>query len=291
MHGLAESSIVMRIAVASGKGGSGKTTVATSLALYWSSSHSVHFLDCDVEAPDAALYLNPELGPFQTVTRTVPVINHAVCNLCGQCSAACQHHALALAGSRVLVFPEICHGCGGCVLECPLGAIAEQPCGIGSLQEGQAGAIRFSHGMLNPVGTATVHLIRQVKRTEKEADIAIVDCPPGVSCPAVAAMEGADFVLLVAEPTRFGLHDLALAEELTRRMGLRRGVVINRYGLSDTRVEEFCDAAGLPVWGRIADDRRVAEAYARGEPPLYAAGAFRNAIEALAGRLSAEVLA
>lgn len=282
---------MIRIAVASGKGGTGKTTIATSLALFWSGRHSVHFLDCDVEAPDAALFLNPELGPPQPVTRAVPVIDAARCDLCGLCSAACRFHALAVAGSQVLVFPEICHGCGGCALECPRRAIVERPRAVGHLQEGYAGAIRFTHGMLNAGETATVHLIRQVQRAKAAVDISIVDCPPGVSCPAVAAVEEADAVVLVTEPTRFGLHDLILAEEMVRGMGLRAGVVINRYGLPDAGVEEFCASAGLPVWGRVPDDRRVAEAYARGEPPLYATDAFRNEIEAIAGCLFAEALA
>jgi MinD superfamily P-loop ATPase len=282
---------MIRIAVASGKGGTGKTTVATSLALFWARTRSVHFLDCDVEAPNAALLLGPVLDDAEQVTRPVPVVDESACDHCGKCSAFCRFHALAVTGTRVLVFPEICHGCGGCVAVCPKGAISEMPRSVGELAEGAAGAIRFSQATLNAGETATVQLIRAVRKRESAAEVVIVDSPPGTSCPVVAAVEGADWVVLVTEPTPFGLNDLVLAVEMTRRLGLRIGVVINRHGIGDNRVDRFCVSAGIPIIGRIADDRRVAEAYSRGESPFTKVPSFREEIAAIANRLAAVVFA
>jgi MinD superfamily P-loop ATPase len=276
--------------VASGKGGTGKTTVATSLALLLARKGSVHFLDCDVEAPNGALFLRPVIDVIGQVTRLVPVVDESVCDHCGDCSAFCRFHALATTARRVLVFPEICHGCGGCALVCPRGAVSETPRSIGQIAEGSAGAIRFTQGLLNAGETATVHLIRAVRRRESAVDVAIVDSAPGTSCPVVAAVEGADWVVLVTEPTPFGLNDLGLAVEMTRSLGLRTGVVINRDGLGDDRIDRFCASAGIPIIGRIADDRRVAEAYSRGDLPLSSLPSFRAEMEAIAGYLAAEVL-
>jgi MinD superfamily P-loop ATPase len=249
----------------------------------------VHFLDCDVEAPNAALLLGPVLDDAEQVTRPVPVVDESVCDHCGECSTFCRFHALAVTATRVLVFPEICHGCGGCVAVCPKGAISEMPRSVGELTEGAAGAIRFSQGTLNAGETATVHLIRAVRKRGSAADVVIVDSPPGTSCPVVAAVEGADWVVLVTEPTPFGLNDLVLAVEMTRRLGLRIGVVINRQGLGDDRVDRFCVSDRIPIIGRIADDRRVAEAYSRGESPFTRVPSFREGIAGIANRLAAEV--
>jgi MinD superfamily P-loop ATPase len=282
---------MIRIAVASGKGGTGKTTVATTLALLLARNRSVHFLDCDVEAPNGALFLRPVIDVTGQVTRPVPVVDESACDHCGNCSAFCHFHALATTARRVLVFPEICHGCGGCARVCPKGAISETPRSVGQIAEGSAGAIRFTQGMLNAGETATVHLIRAVRRRESAVEVVIVDSAPGTSCPVVAAVEGVDWVVLVTEPTPFGLNDLGLAVEMTRRLGLRTGVVINRDGLGDDRIDRFCASAGIPIIGRIADDRRVAEAYSRGESPLSSLPSFREEIEAIAGHLAAEALA
>ena len=280
---------MIRIAVASGKGGTGKTTVATSLALLLARRCSVHFLDCDVEAPNGALFLRPVIDVTEQVTRPVPAVDESVCDHCGDCSAFCRFHALATTGRSVLVFPEICHGCGGCAQVCPHGAISETPRSVGQVAEGSAGAIRFTQGTLNAGETATVHLIHAVRRRESAAEVVIVDSAPGTSCPVVAAVEGVDWVVLVTEPTPFGLNDLGLAVEMTRSLGLRTGVVINRDGLGDDRIDRFCASAGIPIIGRIADDRRVAEVYSRGELPLSSLPSFREEIEAIAGYLAAEV--
>jgi MinD superfamily P-loop ATPase len=282
---------MMRIAVASGKGGTGKTTVATSLALCFARNLSVHVLDCDVEAPNAALFLKPVIDVTLEVTIPVPTVNQSLCDHCGECSAFCAFHALAATGKGVLVFPEICRGCGGCALACPKGAISETPRSIGQITEGSVGVIRVTQGMLRTGEIATVRLIRAVRRREPAADIVIVDSAPGVNCPVVAAVEGVDFVVLVTEPTPFGLNDLRLAVEMVGNLGLRTGVVINRDEPGDDCIDRFCASAGVPIIGRIADDRRVAEVYSRGELPFSALPAFYTGIEAIAGHLISKVLA
>lgn len=282
---------MMRIAVASGKGGTGKTTVATGLALLLSRNRSVHFLDCDVEAPNAALLLHPAIFIAGPVMQPVPAVDEALCDRCGECSDACRFHAIAVTASKVLLFPEICHSCGGCVEVCPRGAISERPRPIGEFSEGSAGRIQFTQGALNAGETATVPLIRAIRRRESEADLLILDAPPGASCPMVAAVEDADCVVLVTEPTPFGLSDLRIAVEAVRRMDLRAAVVINRDGIGDGRVDSFCVSAGLPVLGRIADDRAVAEAYSRGEHPFKKVPSFRAAMAAIAQSLKAEAFA
>ncbi len=278
-----------RIAVASGKGGTGKTTVAASLAVVLSRRFRVHLLDCDVEAPNAALLLHPRMQQAEPVARPVPVVADPECDRCGRCSDACRFHAIAVTPHRVLVFPELCHGCGGCVRACPSGALRESQRTVGEIAEGWAGPVLLTQGSLNPGETATVHMIRAVRRRETNAEVVVLDAPPGSSCPAVAAMRGADQVVLVAEPTPFGLNDLLLAVETARLAGARIGVVINRDGAGDNRVERYCAEVRLPVIGRIADNRKVAEAYSRGELPGRGVPEFARAIEAIASRLTAEV--
>jgi len=282
---------VIRIAVASGKGGTGKTTVATSLARVLARDHSVHLLDCDVEAPNAALLLRPRIDGIDNVTRPVPVVDHSLCDRCGKCSDVCHFHAIATTAKRVLLFPELCHGCGACTRVCPTGAISESDRTVGQIAKGWAGKIQFTEGRLNPGETATVQVIRAVRRNEGRAGVVILDSPPGTSCPLVAAVEGADWVVLVTEPTPFGLNDLCLAVETARMLALRIGVVINRDGTGDDRIDRYCAAAEIPIIGRIAEDRKVAEAYSRGDLPLDTLPGFNDQIEAIGHLLTAEVFA
>jgi len=275
----------MIVAVASGKGGTGKTTVAVNLAL--AHTGAVQLLDCDVEAPNSRLFLAArELGR-DPVHLLVPEVDPDLCQACGECSRICQYHAIVSLGTEPLVFPELCHGCGGCARVCPCGAIAEAPRTIGTVgtfaaPRADAAAVpgapvdlTLVEGRLE-VGVATAPpVIVAVKRRRLPEVDAILDAPPGTSCPVVTTLRGVDFVVLVTEPTPFGLHDLGLAVDLVRAMGLPAGVVVNRHGSGDDRVHRYCAREGLPLLAEIPDDRRVAEAYARGQALLDAVPGWR----------------
>ncbi len=265
----------MIIAVASGKGGTGKTTVAVNLALSIAADQSVNsanplFLDCDVEEPNAHLFLNPTIERREEVGVLIPEVDYDRCTFCGRCGEVCAYHAIAVVKQKVLIFPELCHGCGSCTLNCPEEAIHEVLNVTGVIEEGRAGSIRFAHGILNIGEPMAVPVIRQLKERIGEADLrpqssVILDASPGTSCPVVETMRGADFVLMVTEPTPFGLHDLRLAVEVARdELGLPVGVVINRDGVGDRGVEDYCAAEGIPILMRIPLDRRIAEAYSEG---------------------------
>jgi MinD superfamily P-loop ATPase len=258
----------MILTVASGKGGTGKTTVATSLALAIADLSPL-FLDCDVEAPNAHIFLNPEITQSQIVNLPIPAVDESRCEGCGRCAEVCQYHAIVLIGGKVLVFPELCHGCGSCTLQCPEGAIEEIPNKLGLLEAGVAkNEIRFARGTLDIGQPMAVPIIRTLQAWNPfgELEPVIRDAPPGVSCPVVETMSGADFVLLVTEPTPFGLHDLQLAVQLTGELGLPVGVVLNREGIGDQRVDEYCQTAGIPILMRIPYDERIGRAVADGKP-------------------------
>ena len=265
----------MIIAVASGKGGTGKTTVAVNLALSITADarknadfSNLLFLDCDVEEPNVHLFLNPAIERREEVGILIPEIDYDRCTFCGRCAEVCAYHAIAVVKQQVLVFPELCHGCGSCNLNCPEEAIHEVLNVTGVIEEGQAGGIRFAHGILNIGEAMAVPVIRELKKRigENVADhVVILDASPGASCPVVETMRGADFVLMVTEPTPFGLHDLRLAVEVPRdELGLSVGVVINRDGVGDRGVEDYCAAEDIPILMRIPLDRRIAEAYSEG---------------------------
>lgn len=280
----------MIIAVASGKGGTGKTTVATSLALTLAPDRPVLFLDCDVEAPNAHLLLKPSFTQKKDARILLPVIDESRCNQCGICTEVCQYHALAVTGQRVLVFPEMCHGCGSCKLNCPSGAVREVPHVLGTLESGHTPeGIRFARGELHIGQSWTIPVIHQLKGwlPAKADETVIIDAPPGTSCPVAESIRDAEYVLLVTEPTPFGLHDLKLAYELTRELGLPAGVIINRDGIGDQEVDSFCAQVGLPVLLRIPMDREIAAGIAHGIPlvtlkPEYHS-LFKEILVAIAG--------
>jgi MinD superfamily P-loop ATPase len=304
----------MIIAVASGKGGTGKTTVATSLALAITTaaqnetdradsvnSANQHpkpdkgplFLDCDVEEPNAALFLKPELDHREKVGILIPEVDFDRCTYCGRCAEVCVWHAIAVVGRRVLVFPELCHGCGSCSLNCPEEAIRDVLHVMGTLESGQAGPIAFGHGTLNVGEAMAVPIIRQLKGRHRSPEgdrVTILDASPGTSCPVVETMRGADYVLLVTEPTPFGLHDLRLTVQVARdELGLPVGVVVNRDGVGDVGVDEYCAAEGIPILMRIPLDRRIAEAISGGEALVEALPEYRTRLLELYQQIEGQV--
>lgn len=273
--------MVMKIAVASGKGGTGKTTIATNLSVALAESgRDVLYLDCDVEEPNGHLFLRPTIDCVVDVELPFPKINLSTCTFCGECAEICEFRALAVVEDRVLVFPELCHSCGACCYLCPEKAIFEIPEAVGRVRIGSSNGVKFAGGELN-VGVARAPSVTEAaKRLAPAAEISIVDAPPGTSCPAVEAVRGSDYVLLVTEPTPFGLSDLKLAVEMVRNLGTDFGVVINRAGIGDNKVMDYCRSEYVTDRWVIPEDRRVAEVYSRGnmllpEIPGFAAGLLR----------------
>ncbi len=255
----------MIVSVASGKGGTGKTTVAVNLAVVaGESDQAVQLLDCDVEEPNAHIFLKPEITEEIPVGVPVPVVDEEKCNACGQCGKICEYSAIVTLGSKPLVFPELCHGCGGCALVCPREAISEVDRSVGVVEKGRAGNVDFVGGRMRVGEAMSPPLIRAVKRRLAPEGLSLIDAPPGTSCPAIAAIRGTDYVGLVTEPTPFGMHDLVLAVETVRKLRQPFGVIINRSDIGDDRVVKYCAEEAIEVLARIPDDRRIAEEYSRG---------------------------
>jgi len=273
----------MIIAVASGKGGTGKTMVSVNLAEAFDSD--VQLLDCDVEEPNAHLFLPGVDQREEAVFLQVPEVDDCLCVACGECARFCAYNAIACFGDHTLVFPEMCHGCGGCAKVCRGKAIRETRHRIGAVTTRQAGRIALVQGRLAVGAALSPPVIRAVKRHLRNGGLAILDAPPGTSCPAIATLQGADFALLVAEPTPFGLHDLRMAVDVVRQLSVPFGVIVNRIGIGDGRVHSYCRDAGIPVLLEIPEDRRVAEACSRGEAILDAMPEYRHGFERLARRL------
>ena len=269
----------MILAVASGKGGTGKTSIAVNLAKVLSSP--VQLLDCDVEEPNAHLFLRGSLIGEEEISIAVPEIDVTACNACDECVNFCQFNALASFCGAPLVFPELCHGCGGCTLVCTRDAIHEKNFRIGVVSTFVAENITLKSGCLDVGVSLASALVHSVKARLEKGITAILDAPPGTACPAVATLRGADFVVLVTEPTPFGLHDLRLAVDTVRELCLPFGVVINRVGIGDDRVHHFCTEESIPLLLEIPNDRRIAEAYSRGELIVEALPEYRTHFECL----------
>jgi len=269
----------MILGVASGKGGTGKTTVSVNLARVLGSD--VLLLDCDVEEPNAQLFLRGSTTKEEAVTLPIPEIDESLCDGCGECGKFCEYHAIVSFGTAPLVFPEMCHGCGGCEKVCPKKAIHEVDKRIGAIETFQAGKITLIQGRID-VGVAMAPpLIRAVKAHLQNGLPAILDAPPGTSCPVIATLRGTDFVVLVTEPTPFGLHDLKLAVDMVRDLGMPFGVVVNRVGIGDDRVHIYCNEQNIPVFLEIPDDRRIAEAYSKGSLIVEALPEYRGLFQSL----------
>ena len=298
----------MKIAVASGKGGTGKTTISVSLAL--SSSGPTMLLDCDVEEPNAGLFLAQENVRETPVTVPVPVLDETACTKCGACAQFCEFNAIVHMGPIVMIFPELCHSCGGCALVCPVNAIHEEPSRIGTITESTVSRrdesgkditpLTFMQGLLTIGNAMSPPVIRAVKdRAERsladgdarDESFVVIDAPPGTSCPMCTTVTGVDYVILVTEPTPFGLHDLDLAVKTVRKMGLPFGVVINRCDSGDDRVVAYCAREGIRLLMQIPEDRRIAVGYSEGKPLVDSAPDYRKKFAALADLLSGEIRA
>ena len=252
----------MRVAVLSGKGGAGKTFVAVNLAAV---AGTARYVDCDVEEPNGHIFLKPDLISRINVTVGVPQVDSGKCTACGQCGKICRFNAIVCIKGHVLTFEELCHSCGGCRRVCPADAIDAREVKIGVVDSGKTGEIGFVSGKLSIGNVRTPKLISYVKRQIKRDCVTVIDVPPGTTCPTVEAVKNTDYVLMVTEPTPFGLNDLKLAVEMVRLLNIPFGVLINRYGLGDDNVEKYCRDENIDVVVKLPDDRRIAEAYSEGK--------------------------
>lgn len=267
----------MKIVIASGKGGTGKTTIATNLAYSIAQmGKAVQYLDCDVEEPNGHIFLKPYIKETHDATITVPEVNTELCDGCGKCGQLCQYSAIICLKNTPLVFEQLCHSCGGCMLVCPTDAITETQKPIGFVDLGAADSVKFVQGRLNVGDVRSPTLIKKVKERAANDGLVIIDAPPGTSCPVIEAIKGADFCLLVTEPTPFGLNDLKLAVGMVRELNLPFAVIVNRNNLGDEQVYQYCDKEGIEIILEIPDDRRIAEAYSTGSMIVEALPEYRN---------------
>jgi len=253
----------MIVSVASGKGGTGKTSVAVNLAL---SVGNVQLLDCDVEEPNAYLLLHPEMTKKEAVYTLIPKVDRTLCNTCGECTKFCQFNAIFVASENILVFPDLCSSCGGCAMICPKKAITWEKHKIGTLNFGVTDGVAIVYGELKVGKPMAVPVIKAVKKQIKEGGNVILDSPPGTSCPFVETVSGSDFCILVTEPTPFGLHDLKIAVEVLRKVNIPFGVVVNRADMGDKKVYEYCGKESIRILLEIPYERRIAELYSKGIP-------------------------
>jgi MinD superfamily P-loop ATPase len=253
----------MIVSIASGKGGTGKTSVAVNMAL---SIRNAQLLDCDVEEPNAHLLLHPKINRIEPVNVLIPFINEKLCDYCGKCSKFCQYNAIFVAREKVMIFPELCHSCGGCTLVCPKKAITENNRKIGTLKLASTGDLKLVYGELEVGEPMAVPIIREVKRQIDTCRSVVLDSPPGTSCPVIETVKGSDFCILVTEPTPFGLHDLKITVQVLEDMKIPFGIVINRAGIGDKKVYEYCREKNIPILLEIPFQRKIAELYSKGIP-------------------------
>lgn len=251
------------ISIASGKGGTGKTSVAVALAL--SVKEPVQLLDCDVEAPNGHIFLKPRWEKKETIYLQIPKVEEEKCTYCRACSQLCQFKAILVLGETIITFPEMCHACGGCFLVCEPKALIPDRKELGEIEEGRAGPIHFVHGRLRVGEPLSPPLIREVKKRIKKDTLAILDAPPGTSCPVIQTVKGSDYTILVTEPTPFGLYDLKLAVAALGPLNIPCGVILNRADVGDHQVQTYLQSEGIPLLMEIPFERRIAEGYAKGQ--------------------------
>ncbi len=266
----------MIISVASGKGGTGKTLVATSLALSLKDKYNVQLLDCDVEEPNDHIFIKPTISRSEAVSIPVPEVDEEKCTHCGFCAEVCAYNAIAVLSKYVMTFPDLCHGCGACSYLCPEKAISEVPHEIGVIENGHADGVDFVHGKLAIGQAMAPPIIRKVKALVDKDSVVIIDASPGTSCPVVEAIKGSDFCLLVTEPTPFGLNDLILAIETVRQLDIPCGIVLNRAGVGDGKTEEYCRKENIPILLTIPLDTNIASFYSQGVPLVEGMPDYKN---------------
>jgi MinD superfamily P-loop ATPase len=275
----------MIISVASGKGGTGKTLVATSLACSLKDRDRVQLLDCDVEEPNDHVFLKPTITRREKVDIPVPKVDEEKCTHCGKCAEVCAYNAIAVIGEHVLTFDQLCHGCGACSYLCPEKAISEEGREAGIVEWGSSDGVEFAHGKLTIGEAMAPPVIRKVKEQANHDGIVIIDVPPGTSCPVVEAVKDSDFCLLVTEPTPFGFNDLVLAVETVRELGIPCGVVLNRAGVGDGTVEEYCRKENIPIMLTIPLDTGIASLYSKGITLSEGMPAWRESFPGLFDRI------
>jgi MinD superfamily P-loop ATPase len=253
----------MIISIASGKGGTGKTTIATNLAVALGAG--VNLLDCDVEEPNDHIFIQPTITHTENVSLKVPQVDMNKCSLCGKCQEICQFQAIAVVGTTVLTFPELCHSCGGCMEVCPENAITEIDREMGTFETGTRNGLAFAYGRLFVGQVMAVPVIERVKEAVQPDKMNIIDAPPGTSCPVISSVKDTDFLILVTEPTPFGLNDLKLAVGMVKILSIPHGIVINRSDLGDDKVKEYAKEENIPILMEIPFDRKIAETYSKGK--------------------------
>jgi MinD superfamily P-loop ATPase len=282
----------MRIAVASGKGGTGKTTIATNLAVALAENgHTVTLVDCDVEEPNAQVFLRPRIESSAAVEVLLPQVDRDKCTYCGECASICRFHAIAVIADQVLIFPELCHGCGGCIMLCPERAMTQTFRPIGNIDRGHGQGVAWVEGRLAVGEAQAPPVIKAAKKVVSDGEILLYDAPPGTSCPVVETVKGCDYCILVTEPTPFGLNDVTLAVGMLRKMNIPFGVVINRSDIGDLAVEDYCTREIIPVLARIPHDRNIMTSYSEGNMVLARMPEYRDCMLNLYDRIRRQVAA
>jgi MinD superfamily P-loop ATPase len=253
----------MIISIASGKGGTGKTTIATNLAVALGTD--VNLLDCDVEEPNDHIFIQPTITRTEKVSLKVPQVDMNKCSLCGKCQEICQFQAIVVVGTTVLTFPELCHSCGGCMEVCPENAITEIDREMGIFESGSRNGLEFAYGRIFVGQVMAVPVIERVRAAVQPDKVNIIDAPPGTSCPVISSVKNTDFVILVTEPTPFGLNDLKLAVGMVKILAIPHGIIINRSDLGDEKVKEYAKEENIPILMEIPFDRQIAETYSKGK--------------------------